>query len=259
MNRVMLGVIVVATLLGLAGGAMLPIPAYRLSVPWVEGQPVSPTRDTCGTCGEALAAGVPGWLCFGARCPRCAARLGPPTWLLAVVGGAGAAGLAWRIGPSPELLPYLFGLLLGLLLGTVDRLAQRLPDVLVYPGIGISVVLFGVVAVVDGGYRDLGRALLAGGVLFVGYLVLALLPGAGVGGGDLGLAALLGLYLGWMGWPVVVLGAALPWVLQAGASVVAIARGRAGARTMLAFGPAMLAGAYLVLVVLPGAGALLSG
>jgi leader peptidase (prepilin peptidase)/N-methyltransferase len=259
MNRVMLGVIIVATILGLAGGAALPIPAYRLSVPWEEGQPPGPTRDTCENCGEALAAGVPGWVRLDARCPRCAARLGPPAWVLAALGGAGAAGLAWRIGPAAELLPYLFGLLLGLLLGTVDRLAQRLPDILVYPGIAVSAVLFGVVAVVDGAYRDLGRALLAAVVLFVGYLVLALLPRAGVGGGDLGLAALLGLYLGWVGWPVVGLGVALPWALQAGVSVVALARGRAGKRTMLAFGPAMLAGAYLVLVVLPGAGALLLG
>jgi leader peptidase (prepilin peptidase) / N-methyltransferase len=259
MNRVMIGVLVAATAVGIAGGSALPIPVYRLSVPWVEGAAPSPTRDACAHCGRALAPGVPGWLRLGARCAHCAARLGPPTWLLAFLGGAGAAGLAWRIGPAAALVPYLFGLLLGLLLGTVDRLAQRLPDVLVYPGIVVTIVLFGAVAAVDHDFADLGRAVAAGAVLFVGYLLLALLPGAGVGGGDLGLAALLGLYLGWMGWPVVVLGAALPWVLQAGASLVVLARRRGGARTMLAFGPAMLAGAYLVLVVLPGVGTLLSG
>jgi leader peptidase (prepilin peptidase)/N-methyltransferase len=259
MNILALGVVATASVLGLVGGAALPIPVYRLSVPWEEGQRPSPTRDACARCGQALAPGVPGWLRFGARCPRCAARLGPPTWLLALLGGAGAAGLAWRIGPALPLLPYLFGLLLGLLLGTVDRLAQRLPDVLVYPGIAVTGALFGVVALVNREFADLGRAVAAGCALLGVYLLLALLPGAAIGGGDLGLAALLGLYLGWMGWPVVVLGAALPWLLQAGASLVFLARRRAGAKTMLAFGPAMLAGAYLVLVILPGAGALLSG
>jgi leader peptidase (prepilin peptidase) / N-methyltransferase len=252
MNRMMIGAVVAAAIFGLAGGAVLPIPAYRLSVPWAEGQRPNPTRDACTNCGQALPSGVPGWLRFGAHCPRCAARLGPSTWLLALLGGAGAAGLAWRIGPSLALLPYLFGLLLGLLLGTVDRLAQRLPDVLVYPGIVVTVALFGAVALAHREFGDLGRVLAAGCVLFGVYLLLALLPGAAIGGGDLGLAGLLGLYLGWMGWPVVVLGAALPWLLQAGVSLVVLARRRAGVRTMLAFGPAMLAGAYLVLVVLPG-------
>jgi leader peptidase (prepilin peptidase)/N-methyltransferase len=177
--------------------------------------------------------------------------LGPPTWLLAALGGAGAAGLGWRLGLTAALVPYLFGLLLGLLLGTVDRLAQRLPHRLVYPGIVVTLVLFAAAAVAGDQFTAFGRAVAAGVVMFGVYLLLALLPGAAIGGGDLGLAALLGLYLGWMGWPAVVFGAALPWLLQGGASVVMLLRRRADATTMLAFGPAMLAGAYLVLVALP--------
>jgi leader peptidase (prepilin peptidase)/N-methyltransferase len=175
-------------------------------------------------------------------------RLGPPTWLLAALGGLGAAGLAWRIGPAPELVAYLFGLLWGLLLGAVDWLSQRLPDVLVYPGIGVTVVLFAGVALIEREFTAFGRALAAGVVLFALYLLLALLPGA-VGGGDRGLAAFAGLFLGWIGWPVVVLGAALPWLLQGVASAAVLVRRRAGAKTMLAFGPAMLVGAYVVVVL----------
>jgi leader peptidase (prepilin peptidase) / N-methyltransferase len=254
--------IVVPALVGLAGGAVLPLPVYRLSVPWREpeaGEPASPTRDGCTVCRQELAPGVPGWLSFGTRCRRCAARLGPPTWLLALLGGLGAAGLGWRIGPHPVLVPYLFGLLLGLLLGIVDGLSQRLPDVLVYPGIAVSVALFAAVALLDRNGGAFLRALAAAGALFGVYLLMAVLPGAAIGGGDLGLAALLGLYLGWLGWPVVVLGAALPWLLQAAVALLVLARGRAGAKTMIAFGPSMLVGAYLVLVVLPGIVALLSG
>jgi leader peptidase (prepilin peptidase)/N-methyltransferase len=244
----------VAATVGLAGGTVLALPVYRLAVPWrepVEGEPRSPTRDRCASCGHAFPAGIPGWLSIGSRCRHCAARLGPPTWLLAPIAGAGAAGLGWRIGPHLDLLPYLFGLLLGVLLGTVDVASQRLPDVLVYPGIAVTIALFALVATVE---HDLGagaRVVAAGAALFVVYLVLALLPGAAIGGGDLGLAALLGLYLGWRGWPVVVLGAAVPWLLQAVIALIAVARGRAGATTMLAFGPSMLVGGYLVLVALP--------
>lgn len=250
---------VLAAGVGLAGGALLPRPAYRFAVPWREpadGEPRSPVRDACDRCGRELAAGVPGWLSARDRCVGCAARLGPPRVLLAPAGGLVAAGLAWRVGPHPELVAYLFGALLCLLLGTVDALSQRLPDRLVYPGIAVSAALFALAALADGDFRSLGRAVAAAVVLFGAYVLLAVVPGANIGLGDLGLAALLGLYLGWLSWPVVIAGAALPWVLQAGASLVVVARGRADRTTMLAFGPAMLAGAYLVLVVLPGAMAL---
>jgi leader peptidase (prepilin peptidase)/N-methyltransferase len=217
----------------------------------VSGERGSPTHDRCAICGQGFAAGVPGWVSIRARCGHCAARLGPPAWLLALIAGAGAAGLGWRIGPHPDLLPYLFGLLIGMLLGTVDVASQRLPDIVVYPGIAVSIALFGLVAIVERDLGALARAAAAAVAMFGVYLVLAVLPGAAIGGGDLGLAALLGLYLGWRGWPVVVLGAAVPWLLQAVIALVAVARGRAGATTMLAFGPSMLVGAYLVLVALP--------
>jgi leader peptidase (prepilin peptidase) / N-methyltransferase len=239
------GILLIAAAIGLVGGAALPLPVYRLAVPWAAGEARRPVREACGSCRQR----VPGWLRLGGRCPGCAVRLGPPTWLLAALGGLGAAGLAWRIGPHAELVPYLFGVLAGLLLGTVDWLSQRLPDRVVYPGIAIAVVLFGGVALVDDEFAAFGRALAAGAVLFAVYLLMALLPGAAIGGGDLGLAAFAGLFLGWVGWPVVVLGAALPWLLQAVASVVALVRRRAGRATMLAFGPALLAGAYVVLLV----------
>lgn len=235
----------IATAVGIIGGAALPLPVYRLSVPWAAGETRRPVRDACGGCRQR----VPGWVRLGGRCTGCAARLGPSTWLLAALGGLGAAGLAWRIGPHPQLVPYLFGMLAGLLLGTVDRLSQRLPDVLVYPGIGVTVVLFGGVALAGDEFAAFGRAVAAGAVLFAVYLLMSLLPGAAIGGGDLGLAAFAGLFLGWIGWPVVVLGAALPWLLQAVAALVLLVRRQAGGATMLAFGPAMLAGAYVVLLV----------
>src|SRR5690242_3449405 len=91
-------VVVVAALVGLTGGALLPLPAYRFAEPWrPDDERSSPVRNRCVRCGQSLATGVPGWLRPGGRCPHCAARLGPPTWLLAALGAAGAAGLAARL------------------------------------------------------------------------------------------------------------------------------------------------------------------
>jgi leader peptidase (prepilin peptidase)/N-methyltransferase len=252
-NRVSLGIVLGGAAVGLVGGALLPLPVYRLSVPWTTSAPESSRRDRCGGCERAFTPRVPGWVRLGHRCAGCGVRLGPPTWLLAGLGAAGAAGVAWRVGAQPALAPYLFGVLVGLLLGAVDVLAQRLPHVVVYPAIAGAVLLFAGVAVVERDAARLLRAVLAAGALYLVYLIMAMLPGAPVGGGDLGLAAFLGLFLGWAGWPVVILGAALPWVLQAGVALVVLIRRRGGARTMVALGPSMLAGAYLVLVVVPAA------
>jgi leader peptidase (prepilin peptidase)/N-methyltransferase len=61
--------------------------------------------------------------------------------------------------------------------------------------------------------------------------------------GDVKLAGLLGLFLGWLGWDALVLGAAAGFVVQAAVALVLLAARRIGLRGELPFGPAMLAGA----------------
>jgi len=77
--------------------------------------------------------------------------------------------------------------------------------------------------------------------------VLALASPGGLGMGDVKLAALLGLYLGWLGWAAVVLGALAGFVVQAVVALALLAARRIGLRGELPFGPAMLAGAALVI------------
>ena len=65
--------------------------------------------------------------------------------------------------------------------------------------------------------------------------------------GDVKLAALLGLYLGWIGWGAVVVGAAAGFVIQALLALVLLAGRRIGLRGELPFGPAMLLGAAVAI------------
>jgi leader peptidase (prepilin peptidase)/N-methyltransferase len=71
--------------------------------------------------------------------------------------------------------------------------------------------------------------------------------GAGLGAGDVKLSAVLGLYLGWVSVDAVVLGIASGFVLGALFSLALIAIRRGNRRTKVAFGPWMLAGAWLVI------------
>lgn len=229
---------VAAALVGGVAGYLMPGPAYRLSVP--EG-----TRSECAECGEPLR-----WADVRGQCWSCGVRLGPPAWLPASAAAAACAVLAVALGPRPELPPLMAVTILGVLLGAVDLAAERLPDLLVLPGIGAAVLWYGLLAIATGDWGSYGRALLAG-LAYAGiYFVMALLPGGQLGLGDVKLAALLGICLGWFGWALVGVGAALPWLVNAPVAIVLFLR--RGPGTSMPFGPSMLAGAFLTLVIVLG-------
>jgi leader peptidase (prepilin peptidase)/N-methyltransferase len=85
-------------------------------------------------------------------------------------------------------------------------------------------------------------------VLTGAYLVLALLRPGQLGGGDIKLAGLIGLGLGWLGWPAVIAGAVLAFVLTAVVSLALLAARRIRLRDSICFGPFMLGGALLAIL-----------
>jgi leader peptidase (prepilin peptidase) / N-methyltransferase len=222
-------VVVALAVLGALLGALVPPVAYRLSVPYGQAR-----RTTCGRCGAPLRIRL--------RCQECGARLGPPVWVTAAVGGLVFGTLAWALGPVRVLPAFLAVAALGLLLGAIDIACHRLPDPLVALGFGLAIPLLAI-----GGIRV--RAVEGALVMFGGYLVLALLPGANLGFGDVKLAGLLGLLLGWLGWPAVLLGALLPHLLNGPVVLVLLASRRVRRDSELPLGPALLAGAWLAVLV----------
>jgi len=205
----------------------------------------------------ALATGVLGLL-VGVLVDRAAARFPwsePPlnrrsALRSAVVAGT-TAGLfvlvGLRFGASWELPAFLAVSAAGMLLALIDLRHHLLPDRVVLPSLGLGVVLLGVAALGEGSWPSLGRALLAGAALFGVFLVLALISPASLGMGDVKLAALVGLCLGWLGWNAVVLGAAAGFVVQAVLALALLAARRIGLKGELPFGPAMLIGAGIAI------------
>jgi leader peptidase (prepilin peptidase)/N-methyltransferase len=80
------------------------------------------------------------------------------------------------------------------------------------------------------------------------YLLLALVYPAGLGLGDVKLAAPLGLYLGWLGWSSALVGLVAAFLVGGLVGIVLLASGRAGRRTAVPFGPSMLVGALLAVL-----------
>ncbi|WP_338749371.1 A24 family peptidase [Janibacter alittae] len=134
-------------------------------------------------------------------------------------------------------------------LGAIDIDVFRLPDTITYPlAVGLVVALLGVAIVAD----DVGawvRALLAGVTLGGFYLILVLIGGgSGMGLGDAKLAPSLGMLLGYLSWPHVLLGSVVSFLLAGVAAVYLVVFTGAGRKSQLAFGPYLVAGTLLVLV-----------
>jgi leader peptidase (prepilin peptidase)/N-methyltransferase len=158
-----------------------------------------------------------------------------------------AALTVLRTGLSWELPAFLLLAVVGVLLAVVDLQHRLLPNRVVLPALAAGTALLLLAALADGAWDALLRAVLGAAALFAVYLVLALASPGGLGMGDVKLAALLGLYLGWLGWAAVVLGALAGFVVQAVVALGLLATRRIGLRGELPFGPAMLAGAALVI------------
>lgn len=229
---------------GLAAGATMHSEVFRLSVPSGE-----PDRTACLRC----AAPVRGRLSL--RCRSCRRSLGRAA-VLEISTAAVLALIFGKFADHADVVAFGFLGVVGVALAAVDISVQRLPDRLTLPAISIMVGLLAVAAVIGHDAGPLIRALVAGPVLGIAFLLLALMRPGQLGGGDIKLAVLAGLALGWLGWPELIAGAALGFVLAGLAGLVLLALRRVTLRSQISFGPFLLGG---VLLSMLATGSLLAG
>ena len=133
---------------------------------------------------------------------------------------------------------------IGLRLIVIDARTHRLPNRIVLPVGAALLVLVGIEALVTADAAALLRAL-AGLVILGGFYAVMHLAGGGVGGGDVKLAAVIGIVLGWHGWQALIIGAAAAFVFGAVYVLGLMALRRAHRGTRVAFGPWMIVGAVV--------------
>ena len=179
---------------------------------------------------RSLAASDSRWLRSGLHIP------------LAAAGGFGAAHLAlgWA-----DLVTFLVLAVACALLIPIDLAVFRLPDVIVLPLYPIVLGGLAVTAAVFDVWGSLGRAVAAAAALLAFYFILALINPSGLGLGDVKLAGVLGAFLGWLGWPAVLVGTLAAFVTNAAVAVILLAARRVDAKSGIAFGPAMVIGAVV--------------
>ncbi|MEM9466272.1 MAG: prepilin peptidase [Actinomycetota bacterium] len=173
-------------------------------------------RSRCPHCEQPLAwtdtIPVLGWLRLRGRCRHCDQPITPAYVAVEVVTAALFVLVAFRYDQTDWLIVVPLVLVVALVaLSTIDFYVYRLPDRIVFPAFGVSLVVMALLAFVEVDRPvALGRAVVAA----LGYcallLVLHLINPRGMGFGDVKLALLLGLHTGWVagvfyvGWTAVI-------------------------------------------------------
>ncbi|MBT8161206.1 MULTISPECIES: A24 family peptidase [Arthrobacter] len=144
-------------------------------------------------------------------------------------------------------------------LTVIDVRHHLLPNRIVFPSYAIAGVLLLGAAIAagtsDGGASFLGvpyLGIVAGGaVLWVFYFILRLVYPPGMGFGDVKLAGVLGLYLGYLGWAHVFVGTFAAFLFGGLWGLAVLVSRRGTLKSSIPFGPFMLAGAAAAMLVLP--------
>ncbi len=254
----------VVGLIGLMLGSFANVLAYRVPA----GISLLKPPSSCPMCGHEIRAQhnlpVVGWLLLRGKCFDCKAPISPGYPLVEAGTGIVAALLAfwawqqvppashWPLGFDPLLLTLLVVLTVAAALVVTDLTLMRLPDSLTYPLYPVAAIGLVVAAAASGatfGSAPWLRALLSALVWALFYVVLFLigpifLGKQSMGLGDVKLAPVLGLLLGWVGWGASLSGLFAGFVVGAFAGIaLRVSRGQA-----FPYGPFLLAGALIGLL-----------
>jgi leader peptidase (prepilin peptidase) / N-methyltransferase len=222
---------------GLAAGLALRGEVVRLSVPCG-----APEETSCGAC----AAPLPGLATL--RCGSCSRWLGAPM-AIELTTAAIIALLLVRFGGQPAVAAFAYLAVIGVALTQIDIAVQRLPDRLTLPAYPALVVLLAVAAAAQDNWSAFARALLGALAIGAGYVLLGLASRGQLGGGDIKLAGLTGLVLGWLSWHTLIAGACAGFLLAGLISAVLLVTRRISRRNPISFGPYLLGGALLAMLV----------
>ena len=165
------------------------------------------------------------------------------------------AMVAWRFGPLAQwtLAPaYLGFAFVAVALGWIDADVHRLPRGLTRPAYPMLVAQLALASLASGDWDALRRAAVAGAVLWAIYFVLALvaaLLGSGFGFGDVTLAGLVGLASGYVSVSTTLVASYAAFLLAGLYGVVRLVLRRGTRKDDIAFGPWMLVGLLIALVV----------
>lgn len=245
-------VVALAAVFGLLIGSFLNVVIWRVP----RGESLVSPPSHCPRCDAPIKPydnlPVVSWLLLRGKCRSCRAGISARYPLVELATGVLFGGLAARIDSLAALPAYLYLGAICVALALIDLDTKRLPNVITLPSYGVGIFLLGAAALADDDTDALVRAVVGMAALYGIYFLLVFVYPAGMGFGDVKLAGVLGLYLGYLGWSEWFVGWLLGFLLGGFFGVAAILSRRASRKTQVPYGPFMIAGA-LVAVFAGGA------
>jgi len=252
-----IAVVVVVGVLGLLVGSFLNVVIYRVPL----GQSIVSPASACPNCGAHIRpwdnVPVVSWLVLRAKCRDCGAPISARYPLVELATGLLFAAAALRFPIALDdadtraaasmlvLVAALYFAAVSVALAGIDLDTHKLPNAIVLPSYLVVGLLLAAASVIVGDLGYLLRAAIGAAVLFAAYFVMALVYPGGMGMGDVKLAGVIGLMLGFLGWGTLVVGAFAAFLLGGLFGIALLVGRRANRKSGIPFGPWMLAGAWL--------------
>jgi leader peptidase (prepilin peptidase)/N-methyltransferase len=243
--------IVICGLFGLLIGSFLNVVIYRVP----RGMSVVSPRSACPSCGTQLLerdnVPVVSWLVLRGRCRHCHDPISAQYPIVELSCAGLFAGTAARFGYN-WALPAFLVLFAGLLaLSVIDVERLLLPKAIVWP-LSISVTaLLVMAAAATGEWHDLLVGLACGAAWFVVFYAMFFISPKLIGFGDVRLAPVLGLSLGWLDWRYVVLGFFAANFIGAVIGIALIASHRMSRRQQIPYGVFLAMGCAVAVLAGP--------
>ena len=227
-------------LLGLVVGSFLNVCIWRLP----REESIVRPGSHCPVCSTALGARdlvpVLSWIFLRGKCRYCGAKISPRYPAVELLTGVLFVWCFLRFGLSPQLAPALVFSAFMVAITFIDLDHQIILDgmlaLLAASGLGLGLWLG------QPGWVDMLIGAGVGGGLL---LVLAVISGGGMGGGDVKFAAALGF---WLGWPGILLCLLISFVAGGAISLFLLLAKLRGRKDFIPFGPFIALGAWVALL-----------
>jgi leader peptidase (prepilin peptidase) / N-methyltransferase len=238
-------VVIACAVMGLVVGSFLTVVVDRVP----RGASIVAPPSACGACGNRLTAPdlVPvfSWIALRGRCRHCGAKIGIEPIVVEVTNAAIFVLFGLEFGADAVLPAFcIFGAALVALVW-IDLREFRLPREITYTAFVLGAIALVIAALVNDEPERIWQAFLGAGIALVIMGGIYLASRGGMGEGDVRLAPLLGLYLGYLNPGIVPVGLFFGFLLGAVVGVAMMALGRGDRKTALPFGPFLAAGAVI--------------
>ncbi|MGK2855107.1 MAG: prepilin peptidase [Microbacteriaceae bacterium] len=249
---------IVVALLGLAIGSFLNVVIHRVPA----GISLVRPPSACPHCEAPIRPydNIPvlSWLLLRAKCRNCGqpisaryplVELGTAAFFLLVALRFLPPALQYQeplavVSALLVLAAFLYLASISVALAAIDLETHTLPNSIVLPAYVVSIVLIGTAGAVTGDWWGLLRAGIGLAAMWLVYFVMAIAYPGGMGFGDVKLAGVLGIYLGWIGWGTLAVGFFAAFVFGGLFSLVLLILRRVNRKSGIPFGPWMLVGAW---------------